>query len=238
VTAISAEQPLLTYINVFRCRPEDQGALSAAIRAETEDVVRHLPGFVSATVHRSVDGSRVTNYAQWSDLAAFQRHMRSEPGRALVREIDTYAEDVDVHVYRVDWILAGAGGRTARALWEAAWSAVDAGDGAALLPLCHSDVAVNTPNGQHRGAQKLVDLFAQQRSLYTDLRRTVDGVVESGDGRALSAELTLSGFPGGSGERLTWRVVETVRVEEGRIVSWHSMLDRTWLIHQVKAGRP
>jgi len=79
----------------------DARARSAAIREETEDIVRHMPGFVSADVHCSVDGTRVTNYAQWSDLDAFQQHIRSEAGRALIAEMHKYADDVDVHVYDV-----------------------------------------------------------------------------------------------------------------------------------------
>jgi quinol monooxygenase YgiN len=109
MSVISEEQRLMTYINVFHCKPENQQALSVAIRKETEDVVRHMPGFVSANVHCSVDGTRVTNYAQWSELEAFQQHIRSEAGRALIVEMHKYADDVDVHVYEVDWTLAGEG---------------------------------------------------------------------------------------------------------------------------------
>jgi quinol monooxygenase YgiN len=109
VITISADQPRMTYINVFHCKPENQEALSAAIRKETDDIVRHMPGFISASLHCSVDGSRVTNYAQWSELTAFQEHIRSEAGRALILELHKYADDVDVHVYQVDWIAAGEG---------------------------------------------------------------------------------------------------------------------------------
>lgn len=41
-----------------------------------EQVARKFPGFVSATVHRSLDGTRVINYLQWctaGDLAKMQR---------------------------------------------------------------------------------------------------------------------------------------------------------------------
>ncbi|MFC0041803.1 MULTISPECIES: antibiotic biosynthesis monooxygenase family protein [Actinomadura] len=106
MSTISADARLMTYINIFHCTPENQQALSDAIRKETEEVVRHMPGFVSANVHRSVDGVRVTNYAQWSDLGAFQKYIQSEAGRALILEMHKYADDVDVHVYEVDWIMA------------------------------------------------------------------------------------------------------------------------------------
>ncbi|WUH89368.1 antibiotic biosynthesis monooxygenase [Streptomyces sp. NBC_00433] len=107
MSTISAEERLMIYINVFTCKPENQQALSTAIRKETDDIVRHMPGFVSANVHCSVDGTRVTNYAQWSELTAFQEHIRSEAGRALILELHKYADNADVHVYQVDWIVSG-----------------------------------------------------------------------------------------------------------------------------------
>ncbi len=109
MSTISADGRLMTYINVFHCTPDKQQELSAAIRRETDDIIRHMPGFISANVHCSVDGSRVTNYAQWSELTAFQEHIRSEAGRALILELHKYADDVDVHVYQVDWIVSGEG---------------------------------------------------------------------------------------------------------------------------------
>jgi quinol monooxygenase YgiN/ketosteroid isomerase-like protein len=234
---ISEKQGLMTYVNVFNCKPENQQALSAAIRKETEDIVRHMPGFVSANVHCSVDGTRVTNYAQWSELAAFQEHIRSEAGRAMILELHKYADDADVHVYEVDWIMAGERKdmRSARELWDEFYSAVDADDGDTMVKLCSPDIEIRTASRESNDPQKLVDLFAQHRKSYTEPERKIESVIESADGRAMSVELTLSGIPSGADQRLTWRVVETVRAEQGRIVSWHSMLDRSALIEQFKA---
>jgi quinol monooxygenase YgiN len=102
-TTIAEKPNLPTYINVFHCEPDKQRGLADAIRAETEEVVRHLPGFVSSNVHRSTDGRRVTNYAQWTDLTAFIEHITSERGQAMIAEIRKYADDVDICVYEVDW---------------------------------------------------------------------------------------------------------------------------------------
>ncbi len=38
----------------------------------TEQVMRHRPGFVSANIHASLDGTRVVNYAQWRSREDFQ----------------------------------------------------------------------------------------------------------------------------------------------------------------------
>ena len=44
----------------------------------TDVVMRELPGFVSANIHRSADGKRVVNYAQWRSAADFEA-MQSDP---------------------------------------------------------------------------------------------------------------------------------------------------------------
>ena len=41
--------------------------------------MQHQPGFVSANIHVSTDGTRVVNYAQWESAEAFQA-MLADPG--------------------------------------------------------------------------------------------------------------------------------------------------------------
>jgi quinol monooxygenase YgiN len=51
----------------------------------TEKVIKDLPGFVSANIHRGLDGRHVVNYAQWESREAMdamlahpatQQHLR------------------------------------------------------------------------------------------------------------------------------------------------------------------
>jgi hypothetical protein len=44
----------------------------------TEVSVRRAPGFVSASLHRSTDGTKVTMYARWRSLDDYQA-MRQDP---------------------------------------------------------------------------------------------------------------------------------------------------------------
>lgn len=72
---IDAHAEYATVINVFKCRPSDQDEVVRINIDIIEQVARHAPGFISATVHRSVDGTRVFNYLQWETpqhLAAMQ----------------------------------------------------------------------------------------------------------------------------------------------------------------------
>jgi len=44
----------------------------------TDSFVRHAPGFVSSSLHRSIDGTKVTMYAQWRTIEDYQA-MRRDP---------------------------------------------------------------------------------------------------------------------------------------------------------------
>ena len=57
-------QPVVTLINVFTVEPGNQDRLIEAWQRSTDEVIRHLPGCVSANIHASLDGTKVVNYAQ------------------------------------------------------------------------------------------------------------------------------------------------------------------------------
>ena len=49
------------------------------------------PGFISATLHRSIDGTKVTMYALWRNMEDYQS-MRQDPGRLpFLQEALTFA---------------------------------------------------------------------------------------------------------------------------------------------------
>lgn len=78
MTTIENGSNLLTLINVFTVEPDKQQQLVSLLIEATEKTMRHLPGFLSANIHRSLDGKRVVNYAQWENMAAFEA-MRKNP---------------------------------------------------------------------------------------------------------------------------------------------------------------
>ena len=69
----------ITLINVFRVDPADQQRLVDLLARATDGFVSRAPGFISATLHRSVDGTKVTMYAQWHSAEDYQA-MRQDPG--------------------------------------------------------------------------------------------------------------------------------------------------------------
>jgi quinol monooxygenase YgiN len=78
MTTISLNAKLVTLINVFSVDPENQQRLLKLLARATETSVRHAPGFVSSSLHRGLDGTKVTMYAQWRSIEDYQA-MRENP---------------------------------------------------------------------------------------------------------------------------------------------------------------
>lgn len=99
-TTISADTDLATLINVFTVAPERQRQLIELLSAATEQVMRHRPGFVSANLHASIDGTQVANYAQWASVDAFEA-MLSDPECQEHMSAARRIAEVQPQVYRV-----------------------------------------------------------------------------------------------------------------------------------------
>lgn len=78
MTTIATDADVLTLVNVFEVKPEDQPKLVNLLVDATQQTMRHLPGFISANIHKSVDGTRVINYAQWRSREDFEA-MKKNP---------------------------------------------------------------------------------------------------------------------------------------------------------------
>jgi hypothetical protein len=91
-TTIKPGHDIVTLINVFTVEPNNQQQLVDLLIEATEKTIRHLPGFISANIHQSLDGSRVVNYAQWQRREDFEAmpHLKaaSEMGKAAPRLYD------------------------------------------------------------------------------------------------------------------------------------------------------
>jgi Antibiotic biosynthesis monooxygenase len=79
MTTISKDANLITFINVFTVDPANQPRLVELLIKVTDTYVRHATGFVSSSLHRGRDGTKVTMYAQWRSLEDYEA-MRSDPG--------------------------------------------------------------------------------------------------------------------------------------------------------------
>ena len=89
MVTITPGRKILTLINVFTVEPEDQQHLLDVL-IEADQVVKQLPGYISANFHRSSDGTRVVNYTQWESKAALDamlRHPQAGEHLLTVRQI-------------------------------------------------------------------------------------------------------------------------------------------------------
>jgi quinol monooxygenase YgiN len=100
MTTISMNGDPITLINVFTVKPQDQQRLIELLTEATEASVRHAPGFVSACLHRSIDGTKVTMYAKWASLAQYQA-MRRDPASLPFLEKALKIATFDPGVYEV-----------------------------------------------------------------------------------------------------------------------------------------
>ena len=100
MTTIAKDNSFVTLINVFTVEPEHQQRLVDVLVEATEKVMSHQPGFVSANLHKSLDGKRVANYSQWASVEAYQA-MLQNPQVLPHMEEATQLATFDAHLYEV-----------------------------------------------------------------------------------------------------------------------------------------
>ncbi len=101
---IEVGQSILTLINVFTVDPEHQQDVVDSLEKVTQDIMSTLPGYISANVHKSVDGQRVINYAQWRSHADFDAMFGNPVVQAHMKEVGQFATHVDPHLYEIAFV--------------------------------------------------------------------------------------------------------------------------------------
>jgi heme-degrading monooxygenase HmoA len=101
MSTITQNSPIFTLINVFTVEPEKQQDLVDLLIEATNNTVSHLPGFISANIHKSQDGVRVVNYAQWESKEAFGAFLHHPEASAHFKAAEQIAERIDYHSYAV-----------------------------------------------------------------------------------------------------------------------------------------
>ena len=97
---------LVTLINVFTVEPANQRQLVELLGRATETSVRHAPGFISASLHRSLDGTKVTMYAQWRSVEDYQAMRENSAPSAYLQQALAIAE-FDPGIYEVVETFSG-----------------------------------------------------------------------------------------------------------------------------------
>lgn len=91
-TVLDPDAGYVTIINSYRVAPERAEDLLAFLVRATRETIRHVPGFVSANIHVSLDRTEVVNYAQWRSRAAIAAARENPKVKALIAETTKFAD--------------------------------------------------------------------------------------------------------------------------------------------------
>jgi len=95
---ITTNNEVATVIIIFNVEPETQQELLDTI-SDFLDTVKQQPGFVSANLHKSIDGLKIANYAQWKTKEDFENFLNNPQVQEKAAKIRKF--NPDSHVYEV-----------------------------------------------------------------------------------------------------------------------------------------
>jgi antibiotic biosynthesis monooxygenase (ABM) superfamily enzyme len=111
-TTIEENTGLVTLINVITVKPGMQAAFLEVQMQEFARLAGKIPGSVTANLHRSLDGTRVVNYAQFRSAAAFEAWKSSPEFAEHLAVIRPYVEGSAAALYEVAMVQVHAQERT------------------------------------------------------------------------------------------------------------------------------
>ena len=85
-TILSKDANLVTVINKFSVEPENHKRLLQLLD-DLRAVVEKQPGFISANVHKSFEGTRIVSYAQWNTKEDYQAIYTNSDAKSILDEI-------------------------------------------------------------------------------------------------------------------------------------------------------
>jgi quinol monooxygenase YgiN len=91
----------LVLINTFTVDPSKCDELLKVLADATHDVMRYMPGFVSANLHVSADQRHVANYAQWCSLEDLQAMMKDPAAQSHMKVAASLADGFEPHTYNL-----------------------------------------------------------------------------------------------------------------------------------------
>jgi len=94
----------VTQITVIECEPGKQGEALSLMTDRARFMARQ-PGFISISLHRSLDGRRIVNYVQWQSRDLLRSAHHSPEFRKEWSRFDQVTDDIDPHLYAVADVL-------------------------------------------------------------------------------------------------------------------------------------
>jgi heme-degrading monooxygenase HmoA len=97
---VQSDHGSVTQITIVEPEPGKQEEALSLMRERARFMERQ-PGFISISLHRSLDGERIVNYVQWQNRELLHAAHESPQFRIEWNRFDNLADDIDPHLYEV-----------------------------------------------------------------------------------------------------------------------------------------
>ena len=104
---IRTDNQPVTQITVIEPESGKQ-AEALSLMTERARFMARQPGFISISLHRSLDGRRIVNYLQWQSRDLLQSAHKSPEFRKEWNHFDQLTDEIDSHLYEVTYVLDGS----------------------------------------------------------------------------------------------------------------------------------
>src|SRR5438874_7133714 len=103
---ITKDNQTVTQVTFIEVEPEKQPE-ALSLMTERAHFMARQPGFISISLHRSLDGRRIVNYVQWQNRDLLQSAHKSPQFRKEWGRFDRLTDDIDPHLYEVAEVMDG-----------------------------------------------------------------------------------------------------------------------------------
>ena len=107
MSRITKDNQTVTQITFIEVESEKQPE-ALSLMTERAHFMARQPGFISISLHRSLDGRRIVNYVQWQNRELLQAAHKSPEFRKAWRKFDDLTDQIDPHLYQVTEVIEGA----------------------------------------------------------------------------------------------------------------------------------
>src|ERR1041385_8751813 len=101
---IGVDKQPVTQITIIEAEPGKQ-AEALSLMTERARFMQRQPGFISISLHRSLDGRRIINYIQWQSRDLLRAAHQSPEFRKAWNQFEELTDEIDPHLYEVAEVL-------------------------------------------------------------------------------------------------------------------------------------
>jgi len=98
---IMADGHSTALLNLFKIRPDQQYSFLELQIEQTRRFRIHRPGFISSAFHRSLDGTRLLNFAFWERAEDVAAARQSDAFRGHLGRLDAFDYENEMHLYEI-----------------------------------------------------------------------------------------------------------------------------------------